>query len=314
MTSHDVVSCLRRIIGQKKIGHTGTLDPMATGVLPVCLGKATRIIEYLDADQKEYVAEMMLGRTYDTGDIWGKPVSECSADLVNQIGEDAVRKALQEQVGVISQYPPMYSAVKVNGRKLYEYAREGKEVERKARTVQIREIEILETDLGKGLCSRVKFRMVSSRGTYVRTVCEEAGKTLGTGAAMSSLVRTRSGIFRISDARTLSEIEVMSEEERNADLFHPEDVLTHLGRIRLDKDSAERFLNGRTMDFSPELEEKAPEFLERALPIPVPEKYSRSYAVFFENIFLGVGEIKDGVLHPAKVFQDKEAFAEAAGK
>lgn len=199
-TSHDVVAKLRGILKQKKIGHTGTLDPDAVGVLPVCLGNGTRLCDMLADQDKEYVALMRLGVVTDTQDMSGRVLTQ-SAVLA---GEEELRRAVLSFQGEYDQIPPMYSALKVNGKKLYELAREGKEIERKPRTVTIREIRILSVDF-----PFVKMKVECSKGTYIRTLCHDIGKKLGCGAAMEELTRTRVGGFALEDALTLSEIENM---------------------------------------------------------------------------------------------------------
>ena len=166
MTSHDVVNIVRRVMGIRRVGHTGTLDPMATGVLPVCVGAAARITEYLDMDFKTYRCTLQLGKTTDTQDIWGQIIEERPAE---QVTEEAVRKAFAHFSGLIDQKPPMYSAVRVNGRRLYEYAREGKEIEVKTRKVFIRRLEILSFDKE---AETVSFEVECSKGTYIRTICQ----------------------------------------------------------------------------------------------------------------------------------------------
>lgn len=197
-TSFDVVARLRGILKVKKIGHTGTLDPDATGVLPVCVGKATKVCDMLTDKDKVYECVMKLGVETDTYDMSGrilerKSVTATEAEIVN---------AINSFVGDIMQVPPMYSALKVNGKKLYELAREGKEVERKARPVSIFSIDILEINVPE-----VSIRIHCSKGTYIRSLCHDVGAKLGCGCAMKSLVRTRVSMFDISDARTLDEIE-----------------------------------------------------------------------------------------------------------
>ena len=190
-TSHDVVAKLRGILGQKKIGHTGTLDPDATGVLPVCLGVGTKLCDMLTDEDKEYVAELYLGVTTDTQDMSGTVLSR---DEVNT-DEEHLKEIIYSFKGSYEQLPPMYSALKVNGKKLYELAREGKTVERKTRNVYIKEIEIMEIKL-----PLVKMRVVCSKGTYIRTLCDDIGKKAGCGGAMKSLERTRVGRFYIEEA------------------------------------------------------------------------------------------------------------------
>ena len=183
-TSHDVVAKLRGICRQKKIGHTGTLDPQATGVLPVCLGNATRACEMLTDRTKEYVAELLLGQITDTQDITGTVLEEREV----AVSEAQVREVIAGFVGGYDQIPPMYSALKVNGKKLYELARAGKEVERQARHVDLPAIEILEIKFPV-----VKFRVECSKGTYIRSLCADIGEKLCCGGTMQSLVRTRVG-------------------------------------------------------------------------------------------------------------------------
>lgn len=202
-TSHDVVAKMRGICGQKKIGHTGTLDPEATGVLPVCLGSATKLCDMLTDKDKEYVAELLLGQTTDTQDVTGKILTETPVE----VSEEDVKKAIMSFVGDYEQVPPMYSALKVNGKKLYELAREGKEVERKARPVRILEIEILEMQLPV-----VTMRVSCSKGTYIRTLCADIGERLGCGGTMKSLVRTRVAEFMLEKAVTLEELQKLRDE------------------------------------------------------------------------------------------------------
>ena len=216
-TSHDVVAKLRGIVGQKKIGHTGTLDPDATGVLPVCLGKATKLCDLLTDKNKTYEAVLLLGKTTDTQDITGEVLEEKSTEALT---EEKVREAIEGFIGDYEQIPPMYSALKVNGKKLYELAREGKVIERKARPVKILDIQILEIDLPK-----VRMEVSCSKGTYIRTLCHDIGEKLGCGGCMESLIRTRVSTFRIEDAKTLDEIETLKQEGKLAELLIPIDAM-----------------------------------------------------------------------------------------
>ncbi len=201
-TSHDVVARLRGILKTKKIGHTGTLDPDAVGVLPVCVGNATKVADILTDRDKEYICEMRLGVTTDTLDMTGKVLTESPQTAVMSLDGRDIQKVIESFTGGIMQVPPMYSALKVNGRKLCDLARQGVEIERKPRPVTIHYIEIL------SMCLPViKFRVECSKGTYIRTLCDDIGRTLGVGAAMESLVRSRVGRFVLEDARTLDEIE-----------------------------------------------------------------------------------------------------------
>lgn len=203
-TSHDVVARLRRIVGLKKIGHTGTLDPEAEGVLPVCLGKATKLCDLLTDKDKTYEAVLLLGISTDTQDTTGKILEEKNtADL----REEAVREVVLSFEGEYDQIPPMFSALKVGGKKLYELARDGKEVERKPRHVQIYRIRILQIDL-----PRVRMEVTCSKGTYIRTLCHDIGEKLGCGGCMESLLRTRVERFGVAESLRISEVEQLMDE------------------------------------------------------------------------------------------------------
>lgn len=201
-TSFDVVAKMRGIFGQKKIGHTGTLDPDAQGVLPVCLGKATKVCDLLTDKDKVYKATMLLGIQTDTLDISGKV---CNKAVVN-VTEQQVRDVISTFVGTIEQVPPMYSALKVNGKKLYELAREGKTIERKARKVSIYDITIDEICLPE-----VVMTVSCSKGTYIRSLCDDIGTKLGCYSCMKELLRTKVACFDIGDAYKISEIEKLKE-------------------------------------------------------------------------------------------------------
>ena len=202
-TSFDVVAKLRGILKTKKIGHTGTLDPDAEGVLPVCIGRATKVCDILTDKDKVYEAVMLLGVETDTQDTSGEVLKE----LPVEVSEEAIKEAILSFVGEYAQVPPMYSALKVNGKKLYELAREGKNVERKARNVQIFSIEILEIDL-----PRVRMSVHCSKGTYIRTLCHDVGQKLGCGGCMDKLLRTKVGVFELADTLKLAEIDALARE------------------------------------------------------------------------------------------------------
>lgn len=216
-TSHDVVAKLRGIAGQRKIGHTGTLDPDAEGVLPVCLGRATKVCELLTDKDKTYRATLLLGKTTDTQDITGKVLTESDT---THLTEEQVRQAVLGYVGEYEQIPPMYSAVKVDGKKLYELAREGKTVERKARKVQIHGIEICRMEL-----PRVEIEVRCSKGTYIRTLCHDIGESLGVGGCMETLLRTKVSIFELQDALRLSEIQAYKDQGRFQDCVMSVDAI-----------------------------------------------------------------------------------------
>lgn len=207
-TSHDVVAKLRGILKQKKIGHTGTLDPQAEGVLPVCLGMGTKLCDMLTDKDKEYEALLLLGVSTDTQDTTGAILKELPVD----VSEEEVREAILSYIGEYDQIPPMYSAIKVDGKKLYELAREGKEIERKARRVRILSIEILSVEL-----PRVRMRVECSKGTYIRTLCHDIGEKLGCGGCMEELLRTRVSRFTAKEALTLARIEELRDEGKLAE-------------------------------------------------------------------------------------------------
>lgn len=216
-TSHDVVAVLRKVVGQKKIGHTGTLDPDATGVLPVCLGRATKVCELLTDHDKTYEALLLLGKTTDTQDISGEVLEEKNPA---HLTEEEVRSCIESFIGAYDQVPPMYSALKVNGKKLYELAREGKTVERKSRRVQIHGIRIVEMNL-----PHVRMEVDCSKGTYIRTLCHDIGEKLQVGGCMEELERTKVGRFLKEDAVTLDEVRQKMEQGEGAELFTPLDQI-----------------------------------------------------------------------------------------
>lgn len=216
-TSHDVVAVLRKVVGQKKIGHTGTLDPDATGVLPVCLGRATKVCELLTDHDKTYEALLLLGKTTDTQDISGEVLEEKDPA---HLTEEEVRSCIESFIGEYDQVPPMYSALKVNGKKLYELAREGKTVERKSRRVQIHGIRILEMNL-----PHVRMEVDCSKGTYIRTLCHDIGEKLQVGGCMEELERTKVGRFLKEDAVTLDEVRQKMEQGEGTELFTPLDQI-----------------------------------------------------------------------------------------
>lgn len=219
-TSHDVVAKLRGICKQKKIGHTGTLDPDAVGVLPVCFGSGTKLCDLLTDWDKEYVATLRLGVSTDTQDLSGRVLLKAEEERLSALTEEEVRENLMFFLGGYEQIPPMYSALKVNGKKLYELARAGREVERRPRRVEIGELEILEMTL-----PTVRFRVVCSKGTYIRTLCHDIGERLGCGGAMASLTRSRVGIFGLDQALRLSEIERLRDEGKISDVIVPPDAV-----------------------------------------------------------------------------------------
>jgi tRNA pseudouridine55 synthase len=236
MTSHDVVYFVRKTLKMKKVGHTGTLDPMAAGVLPICLGKATRVSQYLMDDMKKYRCEMILGHNTDTLDRWGTVINSRPVN----VREDEIRRAFQHFNGEILQIPPMYSALKQNGKRLYELAREGKTVEREARKIFIEKIDVLKVEN-----ETILFDVECSKGTYVRTLCEDVGNYLGCGGFMSFLLRTGSGRFNLSNAVTLETLQgVNIEKVREKYVFDVDYPLIKMTRIDVLASSLKYLLNG----------------------------------------------------------------------
>ena len=245
-TSHDVVAKLRGICRQKKIGHTGTLDPEAVGVLPVCLGSGTKLCDMLTDKSKEYEAVLLLGQVTDTQDVTGTVLEEheVTAD------EEQAVEAIRSFVGAYEQIPPMYSALKVNGKRLYELARAGKDVERKGRPVEIHSIEILSVSLPE-----ITFRVACSKGTYIRTLCHDIGQKLGCGGTMKSLKRTRVGIFTIDGALKLSQLEELAAQGRLEEKVIPvEAMFTELPALTV-KDAFARLIENGNAFYPGQAEE-----------------------------------------------------------
>ncbi len=224
-TSHDIVNKIRRLYNTKKVGHAGTLDPMATGVLVVLVGRAAKACEYAHAEDKSYRAGLKLGVASDTEDIWGS----CESTLAPIPDSECVFSAVASMIGKQMQIPPMYSALKHNGKKLYQLARAGVEVEREAR-----EIEVYSASAVKVSDDEYTLDCSVSKGTYIRTLCTDIGKKLGCGAVMSSLVRTRVGSFDISDSHTVEELQALDADERLSLLLPIETFFSHLPKITLD--------------------------------------------------------------------------------
>ena len=274
-TSHDCVAILRGVTGIKKIGHTGTLDPMATGVLPCCIGKATRIIEYLDNDLKEYECTMRMGMTSDTMDIWGNiPYTE----HVVIPDDDRIIRTLKSFEGNIEQIPPKYSAVRVNGRRLYEYARAGKDVEIRPRKVMIQSIDIQSI-----VNDEIRFKMKCGKGTYVRSVCHDAGELLGTGAVMTQLCRTANGSFKAEDAVDIREIKDSSAELVRK-MIRPFYDSLHFRKIHVDHKEAKALSDGKTI-YSAGVFEK-----------------NEKLSVYTDGFFVGVCVYNEGSIKAHKIF------------
>lgn len=229
MTSHDVVSVLRRVTKIKQIGHTGTLDPFAEGVLPICIGKATRLIEYLQ-DDKEYLATVQFGAATNTFDLDGEKVFTSD----KKVSRDDIKEGLKSFEGEISQLPPIFSAIKVKGKKLYEYARKGEEVEIQPRKVVIENIELKNFDEE---LQQAQILLKCSKGTYIRSIANDLGKNLGCGGYLIKLIRTQAGKFRVENSVQLDGIDVESN------VINPLDILS-LPKIAVDNDDLAKIKNG----------------------------------------------------------------------
>lgn len=275
-TSHDVVAKVRGILREKQIGHLGTLDPMATGVLPLAVGAATRLIEFA-AFNKEYRAVCLLGKRTDSGDVTGSVLEE---KPLGSLGTDQVRRETLSLKELTEQVPPMVSAVKQDGRKLYELARQGVEVERKARPIRIQEMEVTGIEL-----PRVHFRVVCSPGTYVRSLCETLGETLGVGGCLESLERTRVGPFSLSNSVTLEKLEAMAREGNGGEALLPASSLVgHLPAVTLSSPDLDAFGHGR----------------EVAVPL---EEGKLARVMDGKGSLCGIGEgTAEGKCRPRKVF------------
>ena len=276
MTSHDVVYKVRKILKTKKVGHTGTLDPDAQGVLPICVGRATKISDLILNKEKEYICELTLGIETDTYDTSGEVLEKHSTE---HLTEEEVIKAINTQVGDIMQYPPIYSALKVNGKKMCDLARSGRadEIEIKARPVTINFIDILEMNLPK-----VKIKVSCSKGTYIRSVCHDIGKELGVGGCMSYLQRTKSGVFDIERAITLEELEKYRDEDTLMEhSYSVEEVLVEFPYLVLHENAVKYYSNGG------KIEERR--FIEGNYK----ESSSKRVRVYSnEKEFIGVGILK----------------------
>ena len=283
-TSSDVVAVMRGILHQRKAGHTGTLDPEAEGVLPICVGSGTKLCEELTGHDKEYIAVMRLGVSTDTQDMTGNVICTHRIDITEQ----DLRCVILSFKGGYSQIPPMYSAVKVNGKRLYELARKGREVERRPRQVGISEIEVLGIEL-----PLVRLRVVCSKGTYIRTLCSDIGDKAGCGAAMDSLLRTRVGAFRLSDAHRLAEITALAESGAGESiLISVEKFYEDLPEIQITDEAKQKLINGNSFGTG---------CIGRTVLHGTETGRARIYdkTGFFYGIY-ALGE--DGIWHPEKMF------------
>lgn len=294
MTSHDCVFKIRKILRTKKVGHTGTLDPDVTGVLPICIGRATKIAEYLTAANKTYEGEVTLGFSTTTEDASGEIVDEKKVDRV--LTREEILSVLSRFTGEIEQTPPMYSAVKVNGKKLYEYARQGIEVERPTRTVTIYSLELLDDrEVFEGENISFSFRVRCSKGTYVRTLAVMIGEKLGFPSHMSYLTRTSSGGFGIDECLSFEEVERLAEEGTIGSSLHSiEDALSHLPKMQINATVASKVKNGAVLPAPQELEAKENE------PFCMIDEEGKCLALYEKH------PSKPGMIKPVKVLANEQ--------
>lgn len=282
MTSHDVVAILRKKLNMKRIGHTGTLDPMATGVLPICIGNATRISEYIMNQGKAYIATLKFGEATTTYDSSGE-VTDISDNI--SFTNDEINIALKSFLGEISQTPPIYSAIKVNGKKLYEYARDNKEIEIKARKVTIYDIKLLEKNN-----EFAKIYISCSKGTYIRSLIHDLGIKLDTFAHMTDLIRTRVGRFDLENSIDISNIADYSIEDLENSIISIDDSLYNFERLEVSTKIRDRLVNGQRIA-TRDLEENT--------------SYEGEIKIISNNEFIGIGKINNNILKMEKMLWQK---------
>lgn len=268
ITSYDVVDVIKKLFIGSKVGHTGTLDPVATGVLPILIGDATKLSDNLTAENKAYRVKMLLGVETNTYDITGKIVY---ASVVNK-DEIYIRERIKRFIGVQEQTPPQYSAIKVEGKRAYQYAREGKEVELKPRTIEIYDINNIAVDLRR---REVSFDIYCTKGTYVRSLVNDIGKKLGCGATMVELIRLKNGNFDIKDSIPLYEFLKLNFEEMKKRIISIDDYYADLKRINMDESEYTKFINGVKLEYN---------------------EQDKLVKVYENNKYRGLGQIKDGIL------------------
>lgn len=309
-TSFDVVAKLRGILKIRKIGHTGTLDPDAEGVLPVCIGTATKLCEFLTDKNKVYEAVLLLGTVTDTQDLSGKIMKQ----TIPHVTEEEFHNIIQTFIGEYKQLPPMYSAIKINGRKLYELAREGKEVERTTRIVTIDSIEIIQykKENEKINCNEqknneiieVKIRVSCSKGTYIRTLCHDIGEKLGCGACMKSLLRVKSGSFQLLNSKTLSEIEQYMKDGQIHKLLHSVDSMFSYPKRTVKEEFTNMLQNGNQL-----MEKAIVDLEEHEQEDKI--KLSKQYRMYdFRGEFAGIYAFdkEKGYYQPIKLFYSNKSL------
>ena len=340
MTSFDCVAIMRRKLGIKRIGHLGTLDPMATGVLPIAVGKATRIMDYLDMDIKEYVGEIAFGLRSDTDDIWGKIVPSNKSDGTLIVDKVDVEKALACFRGVIHQVPPIYAAIKKDGKKLYEYARKGQNIEIESRKIYIESIELMDFTERKSFyegtlnpgeagginlpaCPAAVIRIRCSKGTYIRSIARDIGEKLGCGAVLSGLIRTSSGAFKYADAISMNTImslpdyknredylgdiglDQVIENEIGKKLFPVDYALRYFPKVDLGDWESKLFSTGvklRSDQWQVSRDFYEGESVINSFPLELKEDFRNLYRVYGKNGFIGTGlKLETGELKADKV-------------
>lgn len=262
-TSRDVVNIVKKTLNTPKVGHTGTLDPNATGVLPILLGKATKVSKYLIEHDKEYIAELKLGEKSSTGDPEGEIIEKCAIPTLNQ---EEISKVLSSFQGKQLQTPPIYSSIKINGKKAYEYARSGQKIEMPSREIEVYEINLISFEN-----NNIIFKVHCSKGTYIRTLCEEIAQKLGTVGMMNNLCRTKVDEFEIKNAITLDELQTLD----NLPLISIENTFKNLKSIYMDNKKTSLFLNGVKLTY---------------------HEPDGVYKIYNNNIFLGLGVINNKLL------------------
>lgn len=304
MTSHDVVARVRKIIGERRVGHTGTLDPFATGVLVVLVGRATRLAQFLSGAEKEYEAVIRLGYATDTGDVTGRriePEHQAKTLSPRSLRKEEIEVAVASLSGEIEQVPPMYSAKKVGGRKLYEHARRGEEIERHPVRVTISKFELLTRDgefigMNEDGSADLRTRVVCAAGTYVRTLAEDLGKQLGVGAHLAELRRTRAGTFGIGHSITLDQLEERVSNKTVTDiLISPNNAVSHLPGLELGRDDEAQVLHGIHLNIDAATANTWVD--EQAIRLSVGE----------ELLAIGFYKAGEGLVHPRVVIKQKDA-------
>jgi tRNA pseudouridine55 synthase len=286
-TSHDIVAKMRQLTGQKRVGHSGTLDPEVEGVLPICFGQATRMVEYMQIFPKRYRGSVQIGISTETQDQTGQIVEK---KQVNLFDEQAIEKAMKQLTGEIEQVPPMYSAVKVQGKKCYELARQGKEIERPARKVTI--YEFVCTGYQRAEYPMITFEVQCSKGTYIRTLCVDLGERLGYPAHMTSLIRIQTGPFGLADCLTLAELQKIAQQKRWTHILYPMDQVVPFPSVVVSAEEARRVMNGRPLQ------------LKIASPLS-----STLVKIYTETgVFCAIYQLDNhGTANPKKVFRDVES-------